>query len=216
MWNLAGLPRPVHDVCPATGTFGTPIPKACRSHARQGQPAGLHPFAAVPDLNASAEGLPEHQITAQSHSETLDPTYPLAQAVADFVTAAGGTADLPSYRNGALLPDTQRPDRAGAYLLRGQPYPHATLRDADKHGHHGPGHRTDGLRLEPRRSDGRDAHAADGIVTSRWSGMSRRMYLLSGFLTSRSSQARPIRRRDRRPDELHAEQPRLRERQPAG
>ena len=54
-------------------------------------------------LAATDETLPAHRISRQNHSETLDPEYPLAQAVADFVTASGGTPDLPSYRT-ALQP----------------------------------------------------------------------------------------------------------------
>lgn len=48
-------------------------------------------------LEGTDEFQEEHRITAQSHSETLDPGQPLAKAIADFVSAAGGTPDQAAY-----------------------------------------------------------------------------------------------------------------------
>jgi hypothetical protein len=49
-------------------------------------------------LEATNEFPPEHQITPQSHSETLDPVDPLARAVADLVDAAGNVSNFPTYQ----------------------------------------------------------------------------------------------------------------------
>jgi hypothetical protein len=49
-------------------------------------------------LEATDEFPPEHQITPQSHSETLDPVDPLARAVADLVDAAGNVSSFPTYQ----------------------------------------------------------------------------------------------------------------------
>jgi len=49
-------------------------------------------------LSATDEALPQHRIDRQTHTETIDPDDPLAVAVADFVTAAGGTPDLSAYK----------------------------------------------------------------------------------------------------------------------
>lgn len=49
-------------------------------------------------LEATYEFPPEHQITQQTHSEILDPSDPLAKAVADLVDAAGNVSDFPTYQ----------------------------------------------------------------------------------------------------------------------
>ncbi|MEP0815461.1 MAG: hypothetical protein HRF49_12480 [bacterium] len=60
--------------------------------------------------DASLEGLPQHWIDPQTHSEVLDPQQPLAKAIADFVATAGGVPNQAAYQSaiGTMSLESQR------------------------------------------------------------------------------------------------------------
>lgn len=68
-------------------------------------------------LLSAVDEFPEiHHISEQSHTETLDPTDPLARAIEDFVDAVGGTSDFPTYQ-AALAPLSLEDQQALAVVI---------------------------------------------------------------------------------------------------